>query len=107
LGYSGEDKWFFRFVHLLNVGIKEVKDYFNPNLELAGFLFVQADPTVNSRTSLQVLRQTYTDSVFKTVVPRNTDLRDAHFERQDIFTYNSKSPAAQAYDKLIHELFNL
>ncbi len=87
--------------------IKEVKEYFNPHLELAGFLFTMSDPTVNSRTSLQILRQTYTGTVFNTVIPRNTDLRDAHFQRQDIFSFNPKSPAAQAYDKLILELFNL
>lgn len=87
--------------------IKEVKEYFNPNLGLAGFLFTMSDPTVNSKTSLQILRQTYTGTVFNTIIPRNTDLRDAHFQKQDVFSFNQKSPAAQAYDKLINELFNL
>jgi chromosome partitioning protein len=87
--------------------IKEVREYFNPALELAGFLFTMSDPTVNSKTSLQILRQTYTGSVFNAVIPRNTDLRDAHFEKQDVFSFNAKSAAAQAYDKLIRELFNL
>ena len=67
--------------------ITEVKEYFNPYLELAGFLFTMSDPTVNSKTSLQILRQTYTSSVFNTVIPRNTDLRDAHFQKQDIFSF--------------------
>ena len=66
-----------------------------------------ADSTVNSRTSLQILRQTYTGSVLNTVIPRNTDLRDAHFNRQDVFSFNPKSPAALAYTKLIGELFDL
>jgi chromosome partitioning protein len=87
--------------------IKEVREYFNPDLQLAGFLFTMSDPTVNSKTSLQILRQTYTGSVFNAVIPRNTDLRDAHFQRQDIFSFNAKSAAAQAYDKLIRELFDL
>lgn len=87
--------------------IKEVRGYFNPSLELAGFLFTMSDPTVNSKMSLQILRQTYTGSVFNAVIPRNTDLRDAHFKKQDVFTFNAKSTAAQAYDKLIRELFNL
>jgi chromosome partitioning protein len=87
--------------------IKEVREYFNPSLELAGFLFTMSDPTVNSKMSLQILRQTYTGSVFNAVIPRNTDLRDAHFKKQDVFTFNAKSTAAQAYDKLIRELFNL
>ena len=40
--------------------VEEVKELFNPNLELAGFLFNMSDPTLNSKTSLQILRQTYT-----------------------------------------------
>ncbi len=83
--------------------IGEVKEYFNPNLELAGFLFTMSDPTVNSKTSLQILRQTYTSTVFNTVIPRNTDLRDAHFQKQDIFSFSAKSAAAQAYEKFIKE----
>jgi chromosome partitioning protein len=70
-----------------------------------------SDPTVNSKTSLQILRQTYTGSVFNTVVntvvPRNADLRDAHFEKKDIFSYNPNAASAQAYSKLIEEVFNL
>jgi chromosome partitioning protein len=87
--------------------IKEVKEYFNPNIDLAGFLFTMSDPPVNSKTSLQILRQTYTGTVFNTIIPRNTDLRDAHFEKKDIFSFNPNAAAAQAYDKLIHELFQL
>lgn len=85
--------------------IEEVREFFNPSLALLGFLFTMGDPTINSRTSLQVLRQTYTDQVFKTVIPRNTDIRDAHFNKQDIFSFNAQSKSAQAYNKLINELF--
>jgi chromosome partitioning protein len=87
--------------------IHEVKDFFNPQLKLAGFLFTMSDPTVNSKTSLQILRQTYTGNVFNTVIPRNTDIRDAHFEKKDIFSYNANAASAQAYAKLIDEFFKL
>jgi chromosome partitioning protein len=87
--------------------VEEVKELFNSNLELAGFLFNMSDPTLNSKTSLQILRQTYTSSLFNTVIPRNTDLRDAHFNKQDIFSFNAKSPAAQAYEKFIKELLTV
>jgi chromosome partitioning protein len=89
----------------LNKTIDEVREFFNPDLELVGYLFTMSDPTINSRTSLQVLRQTYTDDVLKTVIPRNTDLRDAHFQKTDIFSFNPKAKAAKAYQKLIKELF--
>jgi chromosome partitioning protein len=87
--------------------IDQVKANFNANLRLAGFLFTMSDPTVNSKTSLQILRQTYTGSVFNAVVPHNIDLRDAHFEKKDIFSYNPNAASAQAYSKLIEEAFNL
>jgi chromosome partitioning protein len=87
--------------------INQVKEWFNPELAVAGFLFTMSDPTINSKTSLEILRKTYGDSVFNAVVPRNTDLRDAHFNKQDVFTFNAKSSSARAYRKLITELFNI
>jgi chromosome partitioning protein len=85
--------------------IEEVKEYFNSNLELFGYLFTMSDPTLTSMTSLKILRQTYTDAVFKTVIPRNTDIRDAHFNKQDIFAFSPHAKSAEAYAKLIAEIF--
>ena len=87
--------------------IGEVREYFNPTLELIGFLFTMSDPTINTATSLRILRQAYADKVLKTVIPRNTDLRDAHFNKQDIFAFSPKAKAAQAYNKLIQDLFHV
>jgi chromosome partitioning protein len=87
--------------------IHEVQEYFNPVLRTLGYLFTMSEPTVNTKTSLQVLRQTYPDTVLNTVIPRNTDIKDAHFNRQDIFAYAPKAKTALAYHKLIAELFNL
>jgi chromosome partitioning protein len=84
--------------------IKEVHEIFNPHLQLFGYLFTMSDPTINSRTSLKILRQTYTDQVFQTVIPRNTDIRDAHFNKQDVFAFNPQAKSAQAYLRLIEEL---
>jgi chromosome partitioning protein len=90
----------------ISKSIREVQELFNAELKIMGFLFTMSDPTVNAKTSLQVLRQTYPDHVLNTVIPRNTDLRDAHFSQQDIFTYKPDAKAALAYQKLIKELFN-
>jgi chromosome partitioning protein len=87
--------------------IKEVQGYFNPALQIMGFAFTMSDPTINTSTSLQILRQTYRDFVLKTVIPRNVDIRDAHMNKQDIFAFSPKSKAAQAYQKLIFELFSV
>jgi chromosome partitioning protein len=87
--------------------ISDVRVMFNPSLHLEGFLFTMSDPTINAKTSLQILRQTYTDKVFKAVIPRNTDIRDALFNHKDIFEFNPTSPSAQAYTKLAIEIFNV
>jgi chromosome partitioning protein len=34
-------------------------------------------------------------------------MRDAHFNRKDIFAFNPNAKVALAYNKLIHELFDL
>lgn len=87
--------------------LREVRDYFDHPIELLGYLFTMRDPTTNSATSLSILREYYPDKVFDAVVPRNTDLRDAHMNRIDIFSYRPASPAAGAYRKLIKEVFKL
>ena len=89
----------------LSKTLEEVREYFNPDLVLLGYLFTMSEPTINTSASLQILRQTYTEKVLKTVIPRNTDLRDAHFQKQDIFSFNPRAKAALAYDKLIREVF--
>jgi chromosome partitioning protein len=92
-------------INQLSKTIREVQDYFNADLKFLGILFVMSDPTGNTRTSLQLLRQTYSDNVLKTVIPRNTDIRDAHFNKQDIFAYSPHCTSADAYRKLIEEIF--
>lgn len=89
----------------INKTVSEVQEFFNPALRIVGFLFTMSDPTNNTITSLQLLRQTYLDSALKTVIPRNVDIRDAHMDKKDIFAYNPKSKSALAYQKLIAELF--
>jgi chromosome partitioning protein len=97
---------FFELDSLVQLGkvVEEVREYYNPDLELWGFLFTMSDPTVSSRESLKILRQTYTDLVFKTVIPRNVDLRDASFNKKDIFAYKPEAKTAEAYQKLIKEM---
>jgi chromosome partitioning protein len=92
-------------INQINKTIKEVREIFNPTLKLLGFLFTMSEPTINTKTSLQILRQTYLDSVFKSVIPRNTDIKDAHFNKQDIFSFNPNAKSANAYNNLIDELF--
>lgn len=97
---------YFELDSIVQLGktIEEVQIHFNPAIRLLGLLFTMADPTINSKTSLKILRQTYTDDVFTTIIPRNTDIRDAHFNKQDIFSFNPQSKSAQAYSAFLDEI---
>ena len=89
----------------LNKTLAEVQSIFHPNLSILGFLFTKADSTINSRESLKLLRQAYRGDVCKTIIPRATALKNASFNKEDIFTYDPNSKAANAYKMLIKELF--
>lgn len=89
----------------LNKTLNEVREFYHPELHILGYLFTKSDPTVNSRESLKLLRQAYTDKVCKTVIPRNVALKDATFNKQDVFAFEAQSKGAEAYQKLIEELF--
>jgi chromosome partitioning protein len=84
--------------------LEQVKSNFNPDISLLGLLFTMSEPTKNSKSSLSILRDTYGDAVFEAVIPRNTDLKDAHMAKQDIFSFAPKSSGAMAYIKLIKEI---
>lgn len=90
----------------MNKTLNEVREYYNPGLHVLGYLFNKSDPTINSRESLKLLRQAYTGKVCKTVIPRNVSLKNASFNRTHIFEHEPDSKGAQAYQKLIEELFN-
>jgi chromosome partitioning protein len=85
--------------------IAEVQEFFNPQLRLLGYLFTRSTPTINAKVSLKILRQTYTDQVFHAVIPENTDLRDAHFNKLDIFAHAPASKSAAAYRRFVEEVF--
>jgi chromosome partitioning protein len=87
--------------------IAKVKEEFNPSLDLLGMLFNLSDNTNATTASLQLLRQTYPNKVFRTIIPRNTDIKESQLSKKDIFTFNSRANAAIAYQNLIKELFDL
>jgi chromosome partitioning protein len=62
---------YFELDSLVQLGktLDEVREYFNSELALLGYLFTMSEPTINASTSLQILRQTYTQKVLRTVIP--------------------------------------
>jgi chromosome partitioning protein len=98
---------YFELESTVQIGktINEVRDLFNTRLALRGFVFNKSDGTNNTRESLKLLRQAYPDHVLNTIIPRNVDLKDASFNKQDIFAFSPHSKAADAYRRLIEEVF--
>jgi chromosome partitioning protein len=86
--------------------VDEVREYFNPELKMRGFLFTMSDVTTNSRNSLDLLRRAYPGLVLNTLIPRNVDIKDASMAKQDIFAYAPGSRGALAYQSLIEEVFS-
>lgn len=85
--------------------LSEVREFYHQSLGLLGYLFTKADPTINSQTSLHLLRKTYQDKVIDTIIPRNVALKDASFNKQDIFSFEPRSKGAAAYQRVIEALF--
>jgi chromosome partitioning protein len=87
--------------------IEKVKEEFNQGLEIAGILFNKSENTKSTTVSLQLLRQAYPNKVFRTIIPKNTDIKEAQLSKRDIFSFNNKANAAIAYRNLIKEIFDL
>ena len=58
----------------LNKTMAEVRELYHSDLDLLGYMFTKADSTVNSRTSLKVLRETFADKVFNTMLSTQEQL---------------------------------
>ena len=87
--------------------IQLVREEFNPELEIEGILFCNSRPTVESRDSLKLLREVYGDLVFQTIIPGNVAIKEAHFNGQDVFSYDNGCRAAEEYRRLIKEVFHV
>jgi chromosome partitioning protein len=90
----------------INKTIHEIQQI-NTSLKIAGYLFAMGDNTTNSKVSLKVLRQTYPEYALSNIIPKNVDARDASTARMDIFTYKPKSLAAEAYQRVIKEVYGI
>lgn len=97
----------FELTSIKQIGktIELVQTDYEHNVDLWGFLFNRKEPTLTSKDSLLALRESFPGMVFKTVIPKNTEIEKAHLLGQDIFSYNATSPYAKAINSLISELF--
>jgi chromosome partitioning protein len=71
--------------------IEKIREEFNPPLDISGILFNKSDNTNATTASLQLLRQAYSNKVFRTIIPRNTDVKEAQLSKLDLFSFNGLS----------------
>lgn len=76
----------------------------NPNLKVSGILITQTDHTVMSKNIIDAVREAYGVLVYQSMIRRNVAIVEASSQRQDIFTYDSRSAAAEDYKLLTQEM---
>ena len=82
-----------------------VKQRLNPNLEIEGVVFTMYD--ARTPLSLQVVenvKETLTNTIYKTIIPRNVRLAEAPSHGMPINIYDSKSAGAEGYRDLADEV---
>lgn len=94
-------------IYQINKTISEIQTQINPNLKISGYLYTIADNTTLSKVSLRVLRQTYPEYVLTNIIPRNVDAKEAFANHQDIFSYAPHSISAEAYARVIKEVYGV
>lgn len=89
---------------LLNT-IKIVQSRLNTDLEIEGILLTMYDTRLNlSNQVVQEVKRRFGDSVFKTIIHRNTRLGEAQSMRMPVIMYDADSKGALNYLNLAREI---
>lgn len=76
------------------------------SLKIGGVLCTMHDRTNVANDVLGAVRERFGDLVFKTVIPKNVKVEEAHSRQQSIFGYAPTSAGAVAYRALIEEVIH-
>ena len=76
----------------------------NPNLTILGVLCTFTEHTNVSRDVESQLREYFGEQVFRTTIPKNVSLEEAHSHHTHIFEHAPNSSGAQAYKALVKEV---
>lgn len=92
---------------IMNI-ISIVKERLNPTLQIGGIVITQ----YNSRKTLnksvaELIRDSFCDKVFKTIIRDNVALAECPIQGQTIFEYSPKSNGANDYMSLAEEVLKL
>lgn len=88
--------------------IEQVKTHLrHPDLRVGGVLCTFQDYTNVAQDVENITREHFGSSLFKTAIPKNIKLEEAHSRAQSIFKYAPRSQGALAYAKLVEEVIAL
>ena len=84
--------------------IELVKASANPALKVDGIVLTMFSPNNLANQVAEEIRKTFTDQVFKTVIPRNVRLSEAPSHGKPILLYDVASKGCQSYLDLAKEI---
>lgn len=85
--------------------IKQVKKYYNPDVEIKGVFFTQyKENLIMTKTINRLLEEQIGETLMKTRIRVNIELSEAQANGTDIFDYNKNSKGAEDYKKLVNEI---
>ena len=89
----------------LLTNIRSIREKWNPELEVLGILLTMYDKRYGQTYQAEKdVRETFGDTVFKTVIPRNVRVSEAPSHGIPALLYDFKSPGAQAYLRVATEV---
>ncbi len=102
----------FAFIGLDRIMLisEKVKKRMNPNLDLAGILFVKLDPrTKFSQAVIQSLtdNQNFSGKLFNTYIRQDISLMESGAFKQTVFDYAPKSRGSEDYTELAKEILKI
>lgn len=87
--------------------IREVKKNLDSNLKIEGALLTMYDSRLGlCKQVADEVRENLSDTVFKTMIPRNVRLSEAPSHGKPVILYDVQSTGSQAYVKLAEEILN-
>ncbi len=87
--------------------VELIRNNFNPALRLEGILLTMYSSRTNlSRQVASEVREHFSDSVFRTVIPRNVRLSEAPSFGKPVILYDVRSSGAEAYFSFAREVLS-
>jgi chromosome partitioning protein len=94
-------------IAMLENTIKQVRRALNsPKLHISGVLCTIYDNTNVAKDVVAETQRHFNDLVFKTIIPKNVKIEEAHSRGESVFVYAADSKGAEAYREFVEEVIS-